>query len=81
MHRLLLGELGLKGKQVSFWVRAASRFRPALEQSVHLLDNDPHIKSVAERHFVRAPIDGRFVADDARRFCRDDPRTVRCHRR
>ncbi|WP_181179596.1 spermidine synthase, partial [Methylibium rhizosphaerae] len=32
------------------------------------VDIDPHIRFVAERQFIRGPINGRFVAEDARRF-------------
>lgn len=32
------------------------------------VDIDPAIKDIAERHFLKAPANGRFVADDARHF-------------
>jgi predicted membrane-bound spermidine synthase len=69
MHRLLLGELGFKGKQVL--VLGAGGFTLSAGDSSNsytYVDIDPHIKAIAERHFIQAPIQGRFIAEDARRF-------------
>jgi len=35
------------------------------------VDIDPHIKDIAEQQFLKAPIQGSFVVDDARRFVRN----------
>ena len=38
------------------------------------VDIDPAIRDLAERHFLREPIRGEFVADDARHFVASTPR-------
>jgi predicted membrane-bound spermidine synthase len=69
MQRLLLDELGFSGKQVL--VLGAGGFTLSVGDTSNrytYVDIDPHIRSVAERQFIRGPINGRFVAEDARRF-------------
>ncbi|WP_219851814.1 hypothetical protein, partial [Methylibium rhizosphaerae] len=68
MQRLLLDELGLSGKQVL--VLGAGGFTLSVGDASNrytYVDIDPHIRFVAERQFIRGPINGRFVAEDARR--------------
>ena len=69
MHRMLVDELRLQGKQVL--VLGAGGFTLSAGETANqytYVDIDPSIRAVAERDFLKAPINGTFVVDDARRF-------------
>ena len=69
MHRLIVDELRLKNKQIlvlgagGFTLSAGDR-----ANQYTYVDIDPTIRAIAERDFLKAPINGDFVVDDARRF-------------
>jgi spermidine synthase len=69
LRQILLDDLGFKGKDIL--VLGAGGFtlshREALNRYTYV-DIDPAIKAIAEKHFLREPARGEFIADDARRF-------------
>lgn len=69
LQRLLVDGLGVRDARVL--VLGAGGFTLALgdtHNAYTYVDIDPAIRTVAEQHFLRAPIVGTFVADDARRY-------------
>jgi len=69
MHRMIVDELQLKGKQVL--VLGAGGFTLSAGDTTNhytYVDIDPNIRAVAERDFLKDPINGDFIVDDARRF-------------
>ena len=71
LRRILLDELEFKGREIL--VLGAGGFtlshREPSNQYTYV-DIDPQIRAIAEQRFLREPIRGRFVADDARRYVR-----------
>ncbi|WP_366520741.1 fused MFS/spermidine synthase [Zoogloea sp.] len=69
LRRILLEELAFRDRQIL--VLGAGGFTLShREASNHYtyVDIDPEIRAIAERDFLRAPIQGSFVVDDARRY-------------
>ena len=69
IRALLLNELALSNKQIL--VLGAGGFSLShQEPSNHYtyVDIDPSIQAIAQTHFLKGPINGRFVAADARHF-------------
>ena len=69
LRQILLDDLGFKGKDIL--VLGAGGFtlshREPLNRYIYV-DIDPAIRDIAEKHFLREPARGEFIADDARRF-------------
>jgi predicted membrane-bound spermidine synthase len=69
LHRILHDELGYRGQRIL--VLGAGGFTLSLKDESNrytYVDIDPAIRELAERHFLRHPVRGEFIADDARRF-------------
>lgn len=69
LHRILHDELGYRGQRIL--VLGAGGFTLSLKDEANhytYVDIDPAIRELAERHFLRHPVRGDFIADDARRF-------------
>jgi predicted membrane-bound spermidine synthase len=71
LRKLLLEDLAFKGRSVL--VLGAGGFTLSHQEPVNrytYVDIDPKIREIAETRFLRAPIRGEFVVDDARRYVR-----------
>ena len=72
LRTLLLDDMGLRDKRIA--VLGGGGFtlshREPLNDYVYV-DIDPAVREVAEREFLGAPVRGRFIAADARRFVAD----------
>ncbi|MBL8429463.1 MAG: fused MFS/spermidine synthase [Dechloromonas sp.] len=69
LRQILLDDLGFKGKDIL--VLGAGGFTLSHREPLNrytYVDIDPAIKEIAEKHFLREPARGEFIADDARRF-------------
>lgn len=69
IRRLLLDELGFRGKEVL--VLGAGGFTVSQDEPANrytYVDIDPAIRRIAERDFLRQPARGDFVVADARRY-------------
>lgn len=69
LRQVLLDDLGFKDKDIL--VLGAGGFTLSHREPLNrytYVDIDPAIREIAERHFLREPASGEFVADDARRF-------------
>ena len=69
LRQILLDDLGLKGKDIL--VLGAGGFTLSHREPLNrytYVDIDPAIRDIAEKHFLREPARGEFIADDARRF-------------
>ena len=69
LRQVLLDDLGLRGREIL--VLGAGGFTLSHrepENRYTYVDIDPAIRAIAERHFLREPARGEFIADDARRF-------------
>ena len=69
LRQILLDDLGFKGKDIL--VLGAGGFTLSHREPLNrytYVDIDPAIRSIAEKHFLREPARGEFIADDARRF-------------
>lgn len=69
LRHVLLDDLGFKGKDVL--VLGAGGFTLSHREPLNrytYVDIDPAIRAIAEKHFLREPARGEFIADDARRF-------------
>lgn len=69
LRRVLLEELGFRGKDIL--VLGAGGFTLSHrepENRYTYVDIDPAIRAIAERDFLKEPIQGEFVVDDARRY-------------
>jgi predicted membrane-bound spermidine synthase len=69
LRQLLLDDLGLRGKEIL--VLGAGGFTLSHREPLNhytYVDIDPAIRDIAEKHFLREPAQGEFIADDARRF-------------
>jgi len=72
MRRILLDELRLSGADIL--VLGAGGFTLSHQEMSNrytYVDIDPAIRTLAEQHFLKQPIAGTFVVDDARRFVRN----------
>lgn len=75
LRRIILDELGLNGREIL--VLGAGGFTLShLEPTNHYtyVDIDGKIRAIAEQRFLKAPINGHFIVDDARRFVRSTER-------
>lgn len=75
LRRIILEELGLYGRDIL--VLGAGGFTLShQEPSNHYtyVDIDPKIRAIAEQRFLKEPIRGAFIVDDARRFVRSTDR-------
>lgn len=75
LRHILLDELGFKGRDIL--VLGAGGFTLSHREPANrytYVDIDPEIRSIAETRFLRAPIRGEFIVDDARRHVRETPR-------
>ena len=66
---MLLDDLGFRDRDIL--VLGAGGFTLSHrepENRYTYVDIDPQIRAIAERHFLKAPARGEFVADDARRY-------------
>ncbi len=71
LRKLLLEDLAFKGRSVL--VLGAGGFTLSHQEPANrytYVDIDPKIREIAETRFLRAPIRGEFVVDDARRYVR-----------
>jgi spermidine synthase len=69
LRQILLDDLGFDGKQIL--VLGAGGFTLSHREPRNhytYVDIDPAIRDIAEKHFLREPARGEFIADDARRF-------------
>jgi predicted membrane-bound spermidine synthase len=69
LRQILLDELGFRNREIL--VLGAGGFTLSHrepENHYTYVDIDPAIKDIAEKHFLREPARGEFIADDARRF-------------
>jgi len=75
LRHILLDELGFKGRDIL--VLGAGGFTLSHREPANrytYVDIDPEIRAIAETRFLRAPIRGEFIVDDARRHVRETPR-------
>ncbi|MDD2989298.1 MAG: fused MFS/spermidine synthase [Zoogloea sp.] len=71
LRKLLLEDLAFEGRSVL--VLGAGGFTLSHQEPTNrytYVDIDPKIREIAETRFLRAPIRGEFVVDDARRYVR-----------
>ena len=71
LRHIILQELGLRDRDIL--VLGAGGFTLSHQEPSNrytYVDIDPKIRSIAEQDFLKAPIQGEFVVDDARRFVR-----------
>ncbi len=69
LRQILLDDLGFRDKEIL--VLGAGGFTLSHREPHNrytYVDIDPKIRELAERHFLREPARGEFIADDARRF-------------
>ena len=69
LRQILLDDLSFKDKDIL--VLGAGGFTLSHREPLNrytYVDIDPAIKDIAEKHFLREPARGEFIADDARRF-------------
>ena len=69
LRQILLDDLGFKDKDIL--VLGAGGFTLSHQEPLNhytYVDIDPAIKDIAEKHFLRQPARGEFIADDARRY-------------
>ena len=69
LRQVLLDELGFRDRDIL--VLGAGGFTLShreLANRYTYVDIDPAIRGIAEKHFLREPARGEFIADDARRF-------------
>ncbi len=69
LRRILLEELELRDRDIL--VLGAGGFTLSHREPMNrytYVDIDPAIRDIAEKHFLREPARGEFIADDARRF-------------
>ena len=69
LRQILLDDLGFTGKDIL--VLGAGGFTLSHREPLNrytYVDIDPAIRDIAEKHFLREPARGEFIADDARRF-------------
>lgn len=75
IRRTLLEDLGFRGREIL--VLGAGGFTLSQKELLNrytYVDIDPAIRQIAEEHFLKGPIQGEFIAQDARRFVLDTSR-------
>jgi len=75
LRQIILAELGLVSKDIL--VLGAGGFTLSHQEPSNrytYVDIDPAIRAIAEQQYLKAPIEGEFVVDDARRFVRNTHR-------
>ena len=75
LRRLLLQEFEFSGREIL--VLGAGGFTLSHREPTNrytYVDIDPQIKTIAEQRFLKEPVRGTFIVDDARRFVRTTPR-------
>lgn len=75
LRHIILEELGLAGRDIL--VLGAGGFTLSHQEPSNrytYVDIDPKIRAIAEQSFLKTPIQGNFVVDDARRFVRTTER-------
>ena len=75
IRQTLLDELGFRDREIL--VLGAGGFTLSQQEPLNrytYVDIDPAIRQVAEEHFLRGPIQGEFIAQDARRYVRETTR-------
>jgi predicted membrane-bound spermidine synthase len=75
LRRILLEDLGFKAKDIL--VLGAGGFTLSHRETFNrytFVDIDPQIREIAERRFLKGPIRGDFVVDDARRYVKSTER-------
>ena len=71
LRRVLLEELGFSGREIL--VLGAGGFTLSHREPTNrytYVDIDPDVKAIAEQRFLKEPVRGTFIVDDARRFVR-----------
>jgi spermidine synthase len=71
LRHVILEELGLSGREIL--VLGAGGFTLSHQEPTNhytYVDIDERIRAIAEQRFLKGPIEGTFVVDDARRFVR-----------
>ena len=69
LRQILLDDLGFRDRDIL--VLGAGGFTLSHREPLNrytYVDIDPAIRNIAEKHFLREPARGEFIADDARRF-------------
>lgn len=69
LRQTLLEELGFRDRDIL--VLGAGGFTLSHQEPLNrytYVDIDPAIQAIAEQHFLRGPVQGEFIAQDARRF-------------
>ncbi len=69
LRRVLLDELRFRDKDIL--VLGAGGFTLSHQETLNrytYVDIDPAIRAIVEQHFLKGPVNGKFVAEDARRF-------------
>lgn len=69
IRRTLLEDLGFRGREIL--VLGAGGFTLSQQEPLNrytYVDIDPTIRQIAEDHFLRGPVQGEFVAKDARQY-------------
>jgi SAM-dependent methyltransferase len=75
LRRVLLEELAFEGREIL--VLGAGGFTLSHREEKNrytYVDIDPAIRALAEERFLKAPVRGEFIVDDARRFVATTPR-------
>ena len=75
LRHLLLQEFEFSGREIL--VLGAGGFTLSHREPTNrytYVDIDPQIKTIAEQRFLKEPVRGTFIVDDARRFVRTTPR-------
>lgn len=75
LRHILLDELGLYGKDIL--VLGAGGFTLSHQEPTNrytYVDIDPAIREIAEQRFLKGPMQGSFIVDDARHFVRSTDR-------
>ena len=75
IRQTLLDELGFRDREIL--ILGAGGFTLSQQEPLNrytYVDIDPAIRQVAEEHFLRGPIQGEFIAQDARRYVRETTR-------
>lgn len=75
LRHIILDELGLSGRQIL--VLGAGGFTLSHQEPGNhytYVDIDDKIRAIAEQRFLKTPINGNFIVDDARRFVRSTDR-------
>jgi predicted membrane-bound spermidine synthase len=75
LQRILMNDLGFRDKDIL--VLGAGGFTLSHREPRNhytYVDIDPAIRAIAEKHFLKAAVNGEFIVDDARHFVASTPR-------